>query len=186
MKFLPEKSYHVYNQGNNHERLFHQDFHYDTFLGLFKSYILPHCHTMCWCLMPNHFHFLIHTDARVSELKKQGGLFLDPVTNGFRKTLSAYSHQFNLQNDRSGALFRPKTKSKCITDEVSITRPGLSSSAHFAKCFHYIHNNPVAAGLVSLPEQWVWSSYKDYIGENEDSFCNRELAYKLLGTERIT
>ena len=44
--------------------------------------------------MPNHFHFLIHTDARVEELKKQGGLFLDPVTNGFRKLLSAYSHKY--------------------------------------------------------------------------------------------
>jgi len=36
MKFLPEKSYHVYNQGNNHERLFHQDFHYLLRMGLEK------------------------------------------------------------------------------------------------------------------------------------------------------
>ena len=186
MKFLPEKSYHVYNQGNNHERLFHENAYYNAFLELYKSYIVPHCHTICWCLMPNHFHFLIHTDARVKELKKQGGLFLDPVTNGFRKTLSAYSHQFNLQNDRSGALFRPKTKAKCITDEAPTEKAGLSVSDYFAKCFHYIHENPVVAGLVSLPGEWEWSSYIDYIGENKDSFCNRKLAYKLLATERIT
>jgi len=186
MHFAPNEVYHIYNRGNNKQKLFFNEENYLFFLRKINNQLKPICDILCWCLMPNHFHFLIHTDARVSELKKQGGLFLDPVTNGFRKTLSAYSHQFNLQNDRSGALFRPKTKSKCITDEVSITRPGLSSSDHFAKCFHYIHNNPVAAGLVSLPEQWVWSSYKDYIGENEDSFCNRELAYKLLGTERIT
>jgi len=186
MKFLPEKSYHVYNQGNNHERLFHQDAHYHAFLELFKSYVLPHCHTICWCLMPNHFHFLLHTDGRVEELKKQGGLFLDPVTNGFRKTLSAYSHQFNLQNERSGALFRPKTKAKCLTDEAAIEESSISLPEYLTKCFHYIHNNPVLAGLVASPEEWKWSSYRFYAGKRENSFCNKELAYKLLGTERIT
>ena len=100
MKFLPENSYHVFNQGNNHERLFSEDYHYHFFLELFQSYNLPNCHVICWCLMPNHFHFLIHTDTRVKELKKQGGLLLDPVTNGFRKLLSAYSHKYNLQNDQ--------------------------------------------------------------------------------------
>ena len=186
MKFLPENSYHVYNQGNNHERLFHADSYYHSFLELFKSHVLPHCVIICWCLMPNHFHFLIHTDERVKEIRKQGGLFLDPVTNGFRKILSTYSHQFNLQNDRSGALFRPKTKAKCITDEAAIEESGLSETAYFSTCFHYIHNNPVAAGLVSLPEDWKWSSYRFYIGKRENSFCNKELAYKLLGAELIT
>ena len=27
---------------------------------------------------------------------------------------------------------------------------------------NYIHNNPVARGLVSSPEQWRWSSYRAY------------------------
>jgi len=27
----------------------------------------------------------------------------------------------------------------------------------------YIHLNPVTAGIVSLPEDWKYSSYKDYI-----------------------
>jgi len=181
MKFLPENSYHVYNQGNNHERLFYEDNHYHAFLELCKSYVLPHCHILCWCLMPNHFHFLIHTDTRVKELKKQGGLFLDPVTNGFRKILSTYSHQYNLQNERTGALFRPKTKAKCLSDEAVINESGLSGSEYFISCFQYIHNNPVVAGLVSSPEDWKWSSYRFYIGKRENSFCNKELAYKLLG-----
>ena len=185
MKFLPDNSYHVYNQGNNHERIFHEDTHYHAFLELCKSYILPHCDIICWCLMPNHFHFLIHTDSRAAKVRKQGGLLLDPITNGFRKTLSTYSHQFNLQNDRSGALFRPKTKSKCLTDEAAIKGSGYTISEYLAKCFLYIHNNPVESGLVSLPEEWKWSSYRFYAGMRENSFCNKELAYKLLGTERI-
>lgn len=186
MNFLPKNSYHVYNQGNNHERLFNEDNHYHFLLELSQAYISPYCHTICWCLMPNHFHFLIHTDTRVAEIKKQGGLLLDPVTNGFRKLLSAYSHTYNLQNDRTGALFRPKTKSKCLTDEAALAETGLSDTAYFVKCFHYIHNNPVSAGLVTQPEEWKWSSLRYYVGKRENSFCNKELAYKFLGIEKLT
>ncbi len=186
MKLLPENSYHIYNQGNNQECLFHDDSAYYSFLDLFKSYVVPHCHIICWCLMPNHFHFLIHTDERVNILKKQGSLLLDPITNGFRKLLSTYSHKFNLQNERSGALFRPKTKAKSLADEEALKEMVLSATEYFAKCFFYIHNNPVAAGLVSLPEDWKWSSYRFYTGKRESSFCNKELAYKLLGTDRIS
>jgi len=28
----------------------------------------------------------------------------------------------------------------------------------------YIHQNPVQAGLVNLPEDWLWSSYRHYAG----------------------
>lgn len=186
MKFFPENSYHIYNQGNNHERLFSNEEPYHSFLDLFQAYVVPHCHVLCWCLMPNHFHFLIHMDSRIMEMKQQGGLLLDPVTNGFRKLLSAYSHQYNLQNERSGALFRPKTKSKCITDEDIIKESGLTNLEYFTNCFYYIHNNPVLAGLVALPEDWKWSSFRFYIGKRETSFCNKELAFKFLGTDRIT
>ena len=181
MKFVPNNTYHIFNQGNNRERLFHKDDHYQDFMELFQSYVAPHCHVLCWCLMPNHFHFLIHTDTRVKEKKKQGGLLLDPVTNGFRKLLSAYSHRYNLENSRTGALFRPKTKSKSITDEVPVKESGLSNIEYFTQCFHYIHNNPVAANLATDPGDWKWSSYRFYNGKRKNSFCNKDLAYKFLG-----
>ena len=102
----------------------------------------------------------MHKDTRVTEIKKIGGFFVVQVSNGIRKILSAYSHQFNLQNDLTGALFRPKTKAKCLTDEAMIKESGLSTSDYVTKCFHYIHNNPVVAGLVSSHEKWKWSSYR--------------------------
>lgn len=108
---------------------------------------------------------------------------LDPVTNGFRKLLSAYSHKYNLQNDRTGALFRPKTKSKSITDEVVIKDSGLARREYFVQCFNYIHNNPIAAGLVTKPEDWKWSSYRFYNGKRNRSFCNKELAEKFFRIE---
>jgi putative transposase len=61
----------------------------------------------------------------------------------------------------------------------------LPDAAYITKCFHYIHNNPVAAGLVTEPEEWKWSSYRFYIGKRKKSFCNKELAHNFLGIEKI-
>lgn len=177
MNFLPGNLYHIYNQGNNKELLFKEDVHYYYFLQLFQSYIIPHCETLAWCLMPNHFHFLIYTDERVEDVKKQGGLILDPVTNGFRKLLSAYAHEFNLKNNRSGALFRPKTKSKCLITDAQLIN-GINENDYSLTCFNYIHHNPYEAKLVLRHEDWKWSSYRFYAGLRKESICNIGLAKK--------
>jgi hypothetical protein len=62
--------------------------------------------------MPNHFHFLVHTNEYSSVLVKQGGLIIDTLTNGMRKLLSGYARVFNSKYERSGSLFRQKTKAK--------------------------------------------------------------------------
>jgi putative transposase len=178
MKFEPGKSYHIYNQGNNKEQLFFCDEQYAHFLSLFKSYVLPHCDVLAWCLIPNHFHFLIYTDERILIFKPQGGLSLDPVTNGFRKLLSAYSHAFNKDNNRSGALFRPKTKSKCLNSDELELKGTADQFDYLFNCFSYILAHPVKHGIVKVPVDWQWSSIHDYLGE-ENGFCNKELAHRL-------
>jgi hypothetical protein len=30
---------------------------------------------------------------------------------------------------------------------------------------NYVHNNPIEAGFVSKPEDWIWSSAREYAGE---------------------
>jgi len=71
MKFLPENVYHVYNQGNNQQNIFIKDFQFLYFLQLYQQYIVPHCETLAWCLMHNHFHFMIYADNRCLEVKQQ-------------------------------------------------------------------------------------------------------------------
>lgn len=177
MKFESDKIYHVYNQGNNHEVLFLTDDDYKYFQSLFTSYVLPHCEVLAWCLMPNHFHFQLYVDDRCLEIKKQGALFIDPVTNGFRKLLSAYSHAFNKRHNRSGALFRPKTKAKCLSDMDSSNAP-FSLGDYYSNCFFYIHQNPVKDSLVKNAGDWKWSSSNFYFGKVKDQWCNKELAVK--------
>ena len=51
--------YHIYNRGTNGEVLFKHEKYYAEFLALYKEYIVPVVDTLAYCLMSNHFHWLI-------------------------------------------------------------------------------------------------------------------------------
>ncbi|MEO8823204.1 MAG: hypothetical protein ABI366_06475 [Ginsengibacter sp.] len=53
MNFSPENVYHIYNQGNNHQKIFSCDEEYEIFLNLVRTNISVHCEIINWCLMPN-------------------------------------------------------------------------------------------------------------------------------------
>ena len=55
------KYYHIYNRGNNGESIFLEDRNYTYFLQLYIKYIEPIALTYAYCLLRNHFHFLIRT-----------------------------------------------------------------------------------------------------------------------------
>ena len=42
---------------------------------------------LAYCLMPNYFHLMINADNRCKNLIKQGGLFIDPITNSFKENI---------------------------------------------------------------------------------------------------
>ena len=51
--------YHVYNHGNGEDLIFREVENYRFFLKRFKTYINPIAKIYAYCLMPNHFHFLL-------------------------------------------------------------------------------------------------------------------------------
>ena len=60
MHFESEDLYHVFNQGNNRQKIFFTRANYLFFLRKIDQHILPHADVLAWCLMPNHFHLMIH------------------------------------------------------------------------------------------------------------------------------
>lgn len=181
MQFQPHHLYHIYNQGNNRQRIFHTEDDYQTFLNLYKRLIPSRCSTIAWCLMPNHFHFLIHTDQKCLILEKQGGNLLNPISNAVRVLLSGYARIYNSRYGRSGSIFRQKTKAKCLT-EISLDKSQARENLTYATtCFHYIHQNPLVAKLCKSMEAWPYSSYKDYYMLRHESLCDMELARKYCG-----
>lgn len=60
MLFEVGNSYHIYNHGNNQQKIFFDRDNYVYFLETSKIHILPHADIIAWFLMPNHFHLMVY------------------------------------------------------------------------------------------------------------------------------
>lgn len=171
MNFLSNNLYHLYNRSINKEILFKEGDDYLRFLAMTRKQLLENCNILGWCLMPNHFHFLIYINDNSILKKKVGGLELQALQIGIRNLLSSYSKYYNFRYNRKGNLFQQKTKSKLV-----------ESDAFQVLC--YIHQNPWKAGLVTEMEEWTFSSFRDFIGMRNGTLCNIQLATELLAIQQ--
>jgi hypothetical protein len=119
--------------------------------------------------MPNHFHFLLWMNEESVKLKKQGGLQIQHITNAYRTLLSSFSAIQAKKYNISGSWFRQRTKYVIVESE-----------SHSSSVFHYIHQNPLRAKLVTKMADWEFSSFRDYAEIRTGSLCNKELTLKLI------
>lgn len=99
---------------------------------------------IAYCIMPNHIHLLLE------QIEENG------ISKYMNNILNSYSRYFNTKYERKGPLWESRFKNVMVlTDEQLI---------HLTR---YIHLNPVTASLVNKPEDWQFSSYKEYIGKIE-------------------
>ena len=102
--------YHIYNRGNNQQTIFFSDENYLYFLRKCHRYLKPVSEIFAWCLMPNHFHFLIHVTEKSLEPIKTGGITMPALTNGFRLLLSSYAKGINVVQNRKSISAKNKIK----------------------------------------------------------------------------
>ena len=171
MQFEVAHLYHIYNRGNNKQRIFFTRENYLYFLNKVNKYISPYCDILSWCLMPNHFHFLVHANDETVKIVKEIPININALTEGFRLSLRSYTQGINKQENRTGNLFQQKTKFTCITE---------GSVNYGYTAFQYIHQNPLKANLVTRLEDWEFSSFADYINLRNGHLCNKELAFTLF------
>ena len=209
MKFHPNQLYHVYNQGNNHQQIYFEDENYLFFLRKVKKYISPYADMLCYCLMHNHFHFLIipndeaasSSNAIIPSRSKLGNkmkgtskvpsiIYQEKLSESIGILLSSYTKAINKRYNQSGSLFRGKTKVKDGWIDGFVTVGGNrkhinfhAENDHAWNCFNYIHANPVEAKLVAKKTDWIYSSARDYAGMRNGKLCNIELARRIFGIE---
>jgi REP element-mobilizing transposase RayT len=152
----------VYNRGNDRQRIFFDRDNYLLFLRKVRGYLLPHAHLLSYCLMPNHFHFLLETRETLSGQE---------LNLGIGTLLSSYTQAINVRYRRTGSLFQQHSKAVCLEETDSI---------YPLTCFHYIHQNPYAAGLVRRLEEWEYSSFRDYMQFRSGTLCDQVRARALL------
>ena len=199
MVFEQGHLYHLFNQGNNREEIFFSRDNYLFFLSKINQFILPHADILAWCLMPNHFHLMIYVHTltvqvsdSVDELKSSAELKFRTLPQSIAILLRSYTRAINIQEKRSGSLFRAHTKAECVTKDDGNTSAFFNTSIgtqihvrvpekeYPQVCFNYIHMNPVKAKLVEKAEDWEFSSFQDYSEKRAGKLVNKERAGEFL------
>ncbi|MCB0534500.1 MAG: transposase [Saprospiraceae bacterium] len=178
MQLIENHIFHVYNRGNNKQPIFFKPDNYLFFLKKIRKHLLPVCEILAYCLMPNHFHLLIQADSRSVALANPENTRMptQKFSRGLQTLLSSYSKAIQIQEKLTGSLFQQRTKAKQVSSEWSWEDYSLI-------CFRYILHNPVAAGLVNSPDDWEYSSCRDFAGIRSGTLCNQNLVYKTLNLE---
>ncbi len=139
------KYYHIYNRGNNRENIFFEKRNYRHFLELYAKYIVPIADTCVYCLLRNHFHFLV----RIKTVEEQETLRVLKPSQQFGNLFNAYAKAINKAYNRTGSLF-----------QNPFGRIEVASDAYFIWLVIYIHQNPQKHGLVDDFRTWSHSSYQ--------------------------
>lgn len=151
--FESDQVYHLYNRGNNREKLFYSPAHYQMFLDLYNKFPGTLAETYCYCLIPNHFHFLIRVNKEVEskEFVKQ-----------MRRWLISYAMTVNQEANRRGHLFTRPINRIHVDDEV-----------YYKHLVRYIHYNPLKHGITQFLDTYEYSSYRCFFSKGDDTIISR-------------
>lgn len=115
---------------------------------------------IAYCIMPTHFHLILKQNIDSG------------ITKYIGKLLNSYSKFFNTIHKRSGPLWSGRFKNKKIENDEQLL--------HLTR---YIHLNPTSAKLIDKPEDWNYSSYKEYLEKSKNKICNFNDVIKLNSGE---
>jgi REP element-mobilizing transposase RayT len=159
---FPGGLYHILNRANGDDALFKQETNYHYFLEKYMQHISPIAQTLAWCLLPNHYHFLVRIKP-VTILKERYALrkgrevqdenkLPEFITEQFANWQNAYAKAFNKMYERKGSLFMNYLRRVAIDGEHQL-----------GNTVFYIHKNPVHHCFAKVIGDWRWTSYKEYM-----------------------
>ena len=154
--------YHIFNRGNNKENIFKERDNYRYFLKLVEKYLLDISKVYAYCLMPNHYHFLLKIkdiDQLPSDFINEKKRIHQPFSNMF----NAYSKAFNKKYNRTGSLF-----------QEHLHRIKIGTEEYFKQVLIYIHLNPEKHRFVDDFSRYNFSSYRYYFKQNTGIISKEE------------
>ena len=135
--FVPGGIYHLTAHGVDDRAIFADDVDRQSFaLRLRRIASTEAWRLWAVCLLDTHYHLVVQPARDVSA--------------GMRVLNGAHSRAFNKRHGRRGALFEMRYADRVVRGEE-----------HLANAVAYVERNAVAAGIVSDPADWPWSTYPD-------------------------
>jgi len=163
-KFITDQYYHIYNRGVDKRDVFMDKNDLNRFVLSIKEFNIinpigsiqlslksktdlyrlknedkPLVSIVCFCINPNHFHFIIKQEV-------DGG-----ISEFFKRLLGGYTKYFNQIHNRSGSLFQGRFKSKLIEDE-----------SYFLKIRPYVNTNYLVHDIPPEKSHLILSSCQEY------------------------
>lgn len=155
--WYPGAMYHIMTRGNRRSDIFrdYEDFRTYTDILFSTKDRLPF-YLYAYCLMDNHIHLQIETiDVPIWEIM----MYLN----------SLYSRYFNDRYNLIGHLFQGRYYAELITTD-----------SHMLQTNRYIHLNPVKAHMIEHAINYMWSSYRDYLGFQSTGLVNTDKLLSLF------
>ena len=142
--------YHVLNRGNFKRIVFHNECDYRDFLRLIqKSKEKFSIVVYAYCLMPNHFHFVVR--PRIG----------DHLSSWMQWLMTSHVRRYHRYYQTSGHLWQGRYKNFIIQQDK-----------HLLIALRYVERNPVRANLVSSAKEWSWSSHRERIGRSNNKILD--------------
>ena len=177
--FVNGHYYHIYNRGVEKKPIFTNKWDYTRLVKTIKYYQIEGpkpklsqflinqilkpdpskkiVDIICYCLMPNHFHFLLRQT-------KDGG-----ITEFVSKLSNSYTKYFNIKHERVGYLLQGEFKAVLVDSDEQLL--------HLSR---YIHLNPLASFISKNLNDYPWSSYHEYTGKERDKICETDSILKFF------
>jgi putative transposase len=134
--------YHVLNRGNARQEVFHKEQDYRAFMALVEEACarLP-LRVLAWCLMPNHFHFVLwpHGDGDLSRWMQW--------------LMTSHVRRYHRHYGSSGHVWEGRFKAFPMEEDE-----------HLWTVLRYVERNALRANLVRRAEAWPWSSASVFDG----------------------
>ena len=164
---FPGSYFHIYNRGLNSRNVFFERENCRYFLQQYEKYVSPFARTYAYCLLSNHFHFLvqIREEEVIRDVCKQSSQHSPHwyVSNAFASWLKSYTQAVNKRYGYTGAVFeRPFKRIEVKTDD------------YFTNLVAYIHQNPVKHRIRKEFESYPFSSYQSLVRSNHITNLERE------------
>ncbi len=156
--FTSGSVFHIYNHAIDDQLLFYDDQDYEFFQIALSTQLekIP-ASIIAYCLMPNHYHFLIRQDDE------------EKIYKIFNYAFVSYARYYNRKYERKGRIFRSPLQHKIVKDRT-----------YLIQLCKYIHLNPVYAGLVEEPEDWEFSNYREWINRRNGKFFTKEISQSIF------
>jgi len=153
--------YHVILRGNARRAIFFDDDDRSRWMNILQTGLKRYqdeIHAFCW--MTNHVHMAIRSGAH-------------PLSELMRFTAGQYSRQTNFKMGRSGHLFQRRYQAILV-----------DADSYLLELIRYIHLNPVRGGLVDDPQDYPWSSHREYLGNRMTEWLSMDWVLSLFGNSR--